>query len=65
MSSQPVLEINNLTCRFGTTDAVRGVSLDIHEGETLAVLGESGSKKRLVVFRMDRFKMIERGNVNE
>ena len=44
-----VLEIENLTVSFPTDDgpvqAVRGVSLDVDEGEVLAVVGESGSGK--------------------
>jgi glutathione transport system ATP-binding protein len=44
-----VLEINDLTVSFPTDDgpvqAVRGVSLEVGEGEVLAVVGESGSGK--------------------
>jgi oligopeptide/dipeptide ABC transporter ATP-binding protein len=44
-----VLEIENLVVSFPTDDgpvqAVRGVSLDVDEGEVLAVVGESGSGK--------------------
>jgi peptide/nickel transport system ATP-binding protein len=45
----PVLAIRNLTARFHTgntsVDAVRGVDLDIGEGEVLGIIGESGSGK--------------------
>jgi ABC-type glutathione transport system ATPase component len=39
----PLLEIRNLTKIYPQVRAVDGVSLDIHAGETLGLVGESGS----------------------
>jgi peptide/nickel transport system ATP-binding protein len=40
-----LLEIRNLQIRFGASEAVRGLSLRLDEGEVLGLVGESGSGK--------------------
>lgn len=49
MSDTPLLEIRNLSIHFpssrGTVHAVSDVSWSVRKGETLAILGESGSGK--------------------
>ncbi len=41
----PLVEISDLRIRFGATEAVRGVTLHIDDGEVLGLVGESGSGK--------------------
>jgi len=41
----PLLEAENLCIRFGATEAVRGIKIELDDGEVLGLVGESGSGK--------------------
>ncbi|GLQ09476.1 ABC transporter ATP-binding protein [Devosia yakushimensis] len=49
-----LLEVEDLTIRFGKTDPVKHLSFSIERGETLAVVGESGSGKSLSALALMR-----------
>ena len=42
---QPVLAVKDLEIRYGAATAVRGVSLEVKEGELVAVIGNNGAGK--------------------
>jgi ABC-type microcin C transport system duplicated ATPase subunit YejF len=47
MSSHPLLEVDHLSVRFGTSTVVNDVSFSIAAGEKFALVGESGSGKSI------------------
>ena len=53
MDKETVLSVQNLEVKFDlrgkTLNAIRGVSLDLYQHETLAIVGESGSGKSVFV----------------
>jgi branched-chain amino acid transport system ATP-binding protein len=42
---EPVLEVRNLVKAFGSVQANRGISFDVHKGEILGVIGPNGCGK--------------------
>ncbi|MFG3494687.1 ABC transporter ATP-binding protein [Streptomyces sp. NPDC047928] len=46
-SDEPLLSLRDLRISFDGAAAVRGLSFDVHDGEALALVGESGAGKSL------------------
>lgn len=44
-----LLEVENLGVRFGTNSVLRGINLRVRRGETIAVIGESGCGKTVLL----------------
>ena len=69
--NQPILSVKNLQISFktfaGEVQAIRGVSFDLHKGETLAIVGESGSGKtvttRSIMGLLSKNAIIKSGEV--
>lgn len=62
-----VLEVEDLRTyfrtRFGTVKAVDGVSFNLHKGETLGIVGESGCGKSVTMLSMMRLIPIPPGRI--
>ena len=65
--AEPVLRVRDLDVRFGTKQGtahvVRGLSYDLHPGETLAIVGESGSGKSVATLAMTKLIPMPPGRV--
>jgi phospholipid/cholesterol/gamma-HCH transport system ATP-binding protein len=60
----PVIEINNLRKGFGMQEVLKNVSLQLFEGENLAVMGKSGSGKSVLIKCIVRLFIPDSGNIN-
>ena len=41
----PMLEVKDLSVRYGPLEAVRGISFEVHEGQIVALIGSNGAGK--------------------
>jgi len=63
MQRAPILRIQHLTKRFGKNTVLKGVSLDIHEGEIFGLVGASGSGKTTLLRNLIAYLAPEEGDV--
>lgn len=63
MSQNNILEIVNIEKRYGTVEAVKGVSLDIRDNEFITLLGPSGSGKTTILKMIAGFEYPTNGDI--
>ena len=60
---EPLLSIRSIAKRFASTTVLRGVSLQVAQGELLTVLGESGSGKTTLLRLVAGFEQPDGGEI--
>jgi polar amino acid transport system ATP-binding protein len=61
--SAPIIQIKDVKKRFGRVEALRGVSLDVNEGEVVVIVGPSGSGKTTLLRCINRLEEYEEGTI--
>jgi polar amino acid transport system ATP-binding protein len=60
---EPIIQIKDVKKRFGRVEALRGVSLDVSEGEVVVIVGPSGSGKTTLLRCINRLEEYEEGTI--
>lgn len=63
MNARTVIEIKDLWKAFGDTHVLRGVNIDVRDGETLVVLGPSGCGKSVLLKHVIGLLRPDRGSI--
>jgi len=62
-AQRPMLEVANISKRFGTLEVLRGMSLSVAAGEVVVVIGPSGSGKTTLLRCINLLEDYEQGTV--
>ena len=63
MHSQPLLASEALTKRFHNFEVLKGVDLDVHQGEVVSIIGSSGSGKTTLLRCVNLLEEFEGGEI--
>ena len=63
MADSPVMELRNITLRFGGVTAISDISFDIREGEIRAIIGPNGAGKSSMLNVISGFYHPQAGEV--
>lgn len=58
------IRFNNVSFRYGEQWVINGISLDIKRGQTVALVGQSGSGKTTIADLVPRFYDVQKGSIS-
>jgi ABC-2 type transport system ATP-binding protein len=64
MSGESVVQVRGLRKAYGDREAVRGIDLDVHRGEIVAMLGPNGAGKTTTVEILEGYRSRSAGEVS-
>jgi len=59
----PIIQVRNLEKSFGNTEVLRGITVDIHKGDVIFVVGPSGSGKSTFLRCLNRLEEPTSGHI--
>lgn len=59
----PILEVKNITKKFGSTEVLKGINFTLEKGEVLAIIGSSGSGKTTLLRCMNYLETPDTGSI--
>ncbi|MFV0467588.1 MAG: ATP-binding cassette domain-containing protein, partial [Dysgonomonas sp.] len=63
MMAVPILQLNNISKRYGSTQALNDVSMDLYPGEVHALMGENGAGKSTLMKILSGNIVSDTGNI--
>jgi len=63
VSEQPLLEVDNITLRFGGVTAINGVSFHVNEGELFSIIGPNGAGKTSIFNTLSQVYRPQEGDI--
>lgn len=63
MEQQPIIQVRNLVKRYGSFEAVKGISFDVHSGEIFGLLGPNGAGKSTTLEIIETLRDKTQGSV--
>ena len=64
MEDNKIIKIENLKKSYGTKEVLKGVSLEVNQGEVFGLLGKNGAGKSTLIDCMIGLKKFNEGNIS-
>ena len=61
---EPIVKVNGLRKRFGANEVLKGIDLDVNQGEVIAIIGKSGSGKSTLLRCINGLETFEDGKLS-
>lgn len=58
-----ILEVKNISKKYGENEVIKNISFEVKEGETLVILGASGSGKSTLLRCINNLEKVSSGNI--
>lgn len=63
MTSRPIIQMRDVGKHFGNFQALKGINLNVDEGEVIAVIGPSGSGKSTLIRCINLLEIYDQGEI--